>query len=167
MKNSIFWERLTSALMFQFAEELLDDITFWNLNVWVRLERASLHWDSLFWPPAEVLRTGQPHLTKIQSWCFSQTLQLAVYVAHSLYYDSYGLDPSCTLLWLNLGDCLMSGGIWAVLCPPRSGVLLEREKATSRGHLPSWSWQEKYVVNCLLWFFLKSIILWGLTLSDI
>lgn len=52
----------------------------------------------------------------------------------------------------------MSGGVWAVLCPPGGGVSLEREKATSRD-LPSCSWQEKYVGNCLLWFFLKSVIL--------
>lgn len=124
--------------------------------------RTYFHSGSLPWPPAEVPRTSQT-----QSWWFSWTLHLRVYdVVHSLHYDSYGSNLSNTLPYLNLGDCLMSGGVQTLPCPPGSGILLTREEATSRGYLPSWSWQ-KYVVNCLLWFFLKSITLWRLTLPDV
>jgi len=56
--------------------------------------------------------------------------------------------------------------VWTMLCPPGSGILLAREEVTSRGHFQFGAGRQN-MVNCLLWFFLKSIILWGLTLPDI
>lgn len=52
----------------------------------------------------------------------------------------------------------MSGGVWTILCSPGSSISWAREEATLKGHAPAWSWQAKYVLNCLLWF-LKSISL--------
>lgn len=110
---------------------LFKGITFWNLSVWVRLERTYFNWFSAL-TSGRSARTGQPILQKIWSWCFSWTLQLRVYVAHSSHCDSCGSNPSSTLLYLNLGGCLMSGGVQTILCPPGSGIFSAREEAISR-----------------------------------
>lgn len=43
-------------------------------------------------------------------------LNKSVYVVRSLHYGSYASHPSNTLLYLNLGDCLMSGGVQTMVC---------------------------------------------------
>lgn len=85
-------------------------------------------------------------------WCMPYAVSA---VGHS--------PPVLYCIWI-LGICLMSGGVRTTLSPTGSGILLAREEDTAREYLPAWSWQAKYTVNFLLWFFLQRIILWGLTL---
>lgn len=44
----------------------------------------------------------------------------------------------------------MSGGVRKILFSPASSILLVREETALKGHAPAWTWQAKYVLNCVL-----------------